>query len=188
MPQYAVELKPHSEEWKWAAEREASRFRELLGENAIAIHHIGSTSIPDILAKPVIDLTPVVRDLDELDQAELRIRAAGYSWWGEFGIVGRRFCTLIDHATDRRIANIHCFLAESPDIDRHLAFRDYLRAFPEKARKYEAEKLLCQQLHPNDTGAYADAKAAWIKAVEREALLWFHSKQQSALPQLFPAD
>lgn len=177
-----VELHEPSNLWVSAAEAEATRFAALLGAETIAIHHIGSTAIPGIAAKPIVDLMPEVRSLVGLDALEPRIRAAGYGWRGEYGLPGRRFCVLTDERSGRRRANIHCYEAGSPELARHLAFRDYLRAFPELARAYEREKRRCQALHPNDVFAYTDAKTAWIRTIERRALAWAGAATDAAPP------
>ena|SRR5579871_3414027 len=170
-----VVLAPHSADWASGAHREADRLAAALGENLIEIHHIGSTSIPGIRAKPILDLMPIVRDLAELDAAEARLAEIGYEWWGEFGISGRRYCTFTDCATGERRVQLHCYQSENPEIEKHLAFRDYLRAHPEIARAYEAEKLRCQALHPNNTHTYSDAKSPWIRAQLAAALAFYRS-------------
>jgi GrpB-like predicted nucleotidyltransferase (UPF0157 family) len=167
-----VELLPHCLIWSEMAARESTRLAELLGHNLVAVHHIGSTSIPGIRAKPLVDLMPAVRSLAALDEAEAGFVALGYEWRGEFGIPGRRFCMLTDAATGLRVFNVHCFETDTPGMRRHLAFRDFLRAHPDKAREYETEKLRCQRLHRDDARAYSEAKGPWIKAMELEALSW----------------
>jgi GrpB-like predicted nucleotidyltransferase (UPF0157 family) len=149
----------------------AERLR-VLNSCLVAVHHIGSTSVPALAAKPIIDLMPLVTDLADLDRERRRVEALGYDWYGELGIPGRRYCTLTDEA-GIRIVHLHFFNADSPHAERHIAFRDYLRAHPDAASAYEKEKRRARDLHPNDSHAYTDEKAAWIRATEAKALVWF---------------
>ena len=73
----------------------------------------------------------------------------------------------------KRPFNVHCYEQTNPEVTRHLAFRDYLRAHPEIAREYEAEKIRAAKLQPDDVLLYNDAKNDWIKAVEKRALAWY---------------
>jgi GrpB-like predicted nucleotidyltransferase (UPF0157 family) len=98
----------------------------------------------------------------------------GYRGWGELGIPGRRYFTR-DSESGTRVAQLHCFAQGSPHIERHLAFRDYLRAHPSIASAYASEKLRCAGLHSGDSHQYSDCKAYWIIRVETEALHWYRS-------------
>ncbi len=168
-----VELVPHSSDWAARALAEAERLKAAVGDTLIVVHHIGSTSIPDILAKPVIDLMPLVEDLAALDAREANIKALGYDWYGEFGLAGRRYCKKDDPITKKRQFNVHFYQVDNPGIARHLAFREYLRAHPKIAKEYEAEKVRAAALQPNDVLAYNDEKNAWIKRVEADAVAWY---------------
>jgi GrpB-like predicted nucleotidyltransferase (UPF0157 family) len=140
------------------------------------VHHIGSTSVPGLAAKPIIDLMPLVTDLADLDRERSSVETLGYSWHGEFGMLGRRYCTLSDEA-GKRIVQLHFFKVDSPHVERHIAFRDYLRAHSYVADAYEREKRRARDLHPNDSHAYTDEKAAWIQHTEAMALIWFAGRQ-----------
>ena len=166
---FPVGLVAHDPEWAQLAARESERLR-VLGATLLAVHHIGSTSVPQLAAKPIIDLMPLVTALADLDRERWRVERLGYDWHGELGITGRRYCSLSD--SGRRVAQLHFFAANSPEIVRHLAFRDYLRAHPAAVSAYEVEKRRAQALHPNDSHAYNDEKNGWIRAVEAEALRW----------------
>jgi len=172
-PPIPVELEPHSPDWLEAAAREAQRLAEALGPYLVAVHHIGSTAIPGIAAKPILDLIPEVRSLAGFDACQPVLLQLGYEWWGEYGMAGRRYATLTDGATGRRCIQLHVFATGSPHIERHLAFRDFLRAHPAKAREYEAVKLRSRDQHPDNSHAYSDAKSAWILTTEAEAISFY---------------
>ncbi len=167
-----VELVPHSPLWAEMAASETRRLEGALGDVLVTVHHIGSTSIPAIMAKPIVDMIPIVTGLAALDAAMPRVAALDYDCLGEFGLPGRRYCRRNDPITGKRQFQLHCFEAGSPQIARHLAFRDYLRAHPDKAREYEAEKIRAAALHPDNTLDYNAEKNDWIKAMEIAALAW----------------
>lgn len=169
-PTVPVELKPHDRLWASAVATEAERLAVALGEELLAVHHVGSTAIPGIVAKPTLDIVPVVRSLDALDAARPDIEALGYRWWGEYGLAGRRFCTLDDPATGKRRVHLHCYETGAAAIRRHLAFRDYLLAHPELARQYEAVKRRCFEQHQASSHDYSTCKGDWIRRIEAEAL------------------
>jgi len=166
-----VLLAEYDPDWPQMAVRHAERL-QVLGSTLVIVHHIGSTSMPGLAAKPIIDLMPLVTDLANLDRQRGNIEALGYKWHGELGIPGRRYCNLSDEA-GARIAQLHFFEVGSPHAVRHLAFRDYLRTHPGVALDYEKEKRRARELHPDDSFAYTDEKAAWIKNTEATALIWY---------------
>lgn len=136
----------------------------------VDVHHIGSIAIPGISAKPVVDIMPVVRSLADLDTHRPAIEAFGYEWWGEYGLPGRRYCTKIGPATGHRRVQAHAYAEGSPEIARHLAFRDHLRAHSAIAAAYDRVKANCRDAHPTDSHAYAACKSGWIRRIEAEAL------------------
>ena len=99
LPPYAVKLLPHDPEWAEQAGREETRILEAVWPAIVEMHHVGSTSISGIAAKPIIDLVGVGPDLETIEAARPRIEALGYEWHGEYGLAGRRFCTLCDPAS-----------------------------------------------------------------------------------------
>lgn len=161
----------YSPDWPLAFEREAARLRSLLGDALVTIHHIGSTSVPGLAAKPIIDLLPVAGSVLAIEAKTPQLEAAGYRAWGEYGLPGRRYFT-----RDRdgyRTHNIHIYGQGDPDIERHLAFRDYLRAHPAVRDQYAAVKRAAYAQHPADIDSYSDSKHGWIQTVEAEAIAWY---------------
>jgi GrpB-like predicted nucleotidyltransferase (UPF0157 family) len=178
-----VELVPHDPAWADLARHETARLTDALGENLLVVHHIGSTAVPGIRAKPIVDLLPVVRSLAMIDRAQAAVEALGYVWWGELGLAGRRYCTLTDRVTGQRRVQLHCFEDGSPAIERHVAFRDYLLSHPDLAQAYDREKARCRDLNPGDSHAYTECKDTWIKRIEQEAIAFVRSDHGESLRQ-----
>ena len=157
--------------WPAAFEREAACVLDTLSDLSIELHHIGSTAIPGIVAKPVIDMLAIVTALEALDSRAHRLAAMGYEALGEFGIPGRRYFR--KNAPDSvRTHQLHAFAAGSPEIERHLDFRDYLRAFPAEAASYAALKQGLATRCGSDMHVYSDGKTEFIRAVELRAAAW----------------
>lgn len=166
----------------WPAEfaAEADRLRALLGNELVAVHHIGSTSVPGLASKPVIDLLPAVRQIELLDERTPALVVAGYRVWGEYGIPGRRFYTKDQFTKDNdacRTHNVHFFAEGSPEIERHLAFAAYLRNHDDVRREYEALKRQIYARHPANIAAYSEGKDAWINRVEPLAVQWYREQR-----------
>lgn len=166
----------YQDTWTKQFESEADNLRVVFDQEVVAIHHIGSTSVPGLRAKPIIDILLVVRDLTKVDRYNESMVALGYTPRGENGIPGRRyFCKGAMHRTH----HVHTFGQGSQlDIERNLAFRDYLRSHPEALRQYADLKARLASQFPHDTHAYQDGKAAFCAELERVALLWYRNRIQ----------
>ena len=174
--QSRISVLPYDPRWPHEFERSSAEAANALGASILAIHHIGSTSIPGIYAKPVIDMLAVVSDFSEIDQHPDRMERLGYEVMGEFGILGRRYFRR-DDSTGRRTHQIHAFAGGSPHVRRHLAFRDFMRAHPHFAQAYSDLKRQLASAHPYDMEAYMDGKDAFIKEMQRRALEWLSSSR-----------
>jgi GrpB-like predicted nucleotidyltransferase (UPF0157 family) len=162
---------PYDPQWVQTYSRSSQAVTTALGDNLLAIHHIGSTSIPGMHAKPVIDMLAVVADIAAVDQRAKQMESLGYETMGEFGIPGRRYFRR-DNPAGVRTDQVHTFQVGSPDVDRHMAFRDFMRAHPTPAGQYAALKRRLADAHPHDIHAYMDGKDAFIKEMEARALAW----------------
>ena len=166
-----IAVVPYDPLWPDAFEAEAAAVGRALGGNLLEVHHIGSTAIPGIHAKPVIDVLAVVSDVEMLDRDAERMAALGYEAMGEFGIAGRRYFRR-DNAAGQRTHQVHAFRAGSPHVGRHLAFRDFMRAHPALAARYGELKQKLAEAFPNDIDAYMDGKDGFIKDMQARALAW----------------
>ena len=173
LPPYAVRLLPHDPQWAEQASVEAARILKATWPAIVEMHHVGSTAIAGIAAKPIIDLVGVSPSLASLEAARPVIESLGYGWHGDYGVPGRRFCTLSDPKSGLRRFHLHCYAGGDHSIRRHLAFRDYLRARPDQAEAYQLMKRGCAEKHPDDSHAYTECKDRWIKRVEAEALKFY---------------
>ncbi|MEG4589434.1 GrpB family protein [Microcoleus sp. MOSTC5] len=169
---FKVEVVPHDPNWRSAFETESKLIAIALRDNVVAIHHIGSTAIPQIHAKPIIDmLVDEVKDILKLDTQSSEIEALGYQAMGEFGISGRRFFRKGNEA-GIRTHHIHSFEVGSPQIERHLAFRDYMITHSEAAQEYSELKRKLAQKYPDNIHAYMDGKDGFIKEIDLKAAKW----------------
>jgi GrpB-like predicted nucleotidyltransferase (UPF0157 family) len=166
-----VEIVPHDPKWRGDFEAEAKHVGAALGENVAAIHHIGSTAIPNIYAKPVVDLLIEVTDISEVDQRRPAMESLGYEVMGEFGIPGRRYFRK-DNREGLRTHQIHAFETGSAEAVRHLAFRDYMIAHPEDAQSYSELKRKLADEHPQSMDGYMDGKDNFIKEMDQRAARW----------------
>ena len=166
-----VIVAPHSPHWAEMFRTESDLVCQALGPNAVAIHHIGSTSIPRIFAKPIIDMLVEAADLAAVDHHNASMEALGYEVMGECGIPGRRYFRK-DNAEGNRTHHVHTFAAGTNDVERHLAFRDFMRAHPTLAEQYSDLKRKLARVYPNSIEQYMDGKDGFIKEVERRAAEW----------------
>ncbi|MEG4093094.1 GrpB family protein [Microcoleus sp. Pol12B4] len=168
---FKVEVVPHDPTWRGAFETESKQIALAITENVVAIHHIGSTAIPQIHAKPIIDILAEVKDITKIDVKSSALEALGYEAMGEFGISGRRFFRKGNEA-GIRTHHLHGFEVNSAQIERHLAFRDYIISHPEDAQQYsELKRELANKYHDN-IQAYMDGKDWFIKAMDLKAAKW----------------
>lgn len=151
---------PYDEKWPDAFNAERLRIQAVAGEVVKAIHHMGSTSVPGLPAKPVIDILLEVSDINELDKYNSVMNHAGYIARGENGIPRRRYFT---KGGDRRSHQLHAFATGDEEIVRHLAFRDYLRKNSEIAETYAKLKRAAASLCRNDAKYYSELKAEFIE-------------------------
>ena len=155
--------------WVEQFEEEAQALKQILKENCLKVEHIGSTSVPNLAAKPIIDFLVIVEEIEKVDLLQWEFERIGYEYMGEFGLSGRRYL--------RKGHHVHIYQFDNTqEILRHLAFRNYLRENPAIATTYGTLKKQLAQAHPDSIDKYMDGKDAFIKKIEKEALKKYWEK------------
>lgn len=160
--------------WPALFEEERARLQEAIGEWAVAIEHVGSTAVPGLAAKPIIDIGVALRRFEDALRCITPLAENGWACMGEYGIPGRIF---FRKTTDRplpgqapggsvgRTHQVHMYEVTHEQFAGHLVFRDYLRTHPEAARDYEALKRDLAGLYPDNVEAYAEGKSEFVRKV-----------------------
>jgi GrpB-like predicted nucleotidyltransferase (UPF0157 family) len=161
-----IHLAPYDPAWPDRYEREAARIRSILGDRVRLLEHAGSTSVPWLPAKPIVDIVLAVDDPADESAYVPPMEAAGY-------ILRIREPDWFEHrlfkGPDTDI-NLHVFGADSPEIERMLAFRDRLRSDEDERRLYERAKRDLAARHWTYVQEYADAKSEIVEAIVERAL------------------
>ena len=139
-----------------------------LGDILLGIHHIGSTAIKGMVAKPIIDILLEVGSHQALDAHTHVMERMGYVSKGEFGVDGRRY---FQKGRDVRSHQIHAYEVGDENIVRHLVFRDFLRTNPATALAYGKLKQELVESCGGDVHQYYKGKKGFIKEVECRAIL-----------------
>lgn len=160
----AVEIFPYDPAWPAEFERERASVARILGENARLIEHMGSTAVPGLPAKPVIDVIVLVDDLAAARSGVPALEATGYSFWADNPDKSKLFLVRGLPPAQRRTHHLHIY-TDADEVRRHLVFRDFLRANPDAAAAYLALKQDLAARHRDDREAYTSGKQSFIDAL-----------------------
>jgi GrpB-like predicted nucleotidyltransferase (UPF0157 family) len=158
---------PYDANWPRLFEEEAPRVRRALGEAVVAIEHIGSTAVPGLAAKPIVDILVGFRELSLTDEQVAAMQHAGYEYRGEAGVPGRLHFHRL--TAGRHMFNVHVVEHDGTHWRNNVLFRNYLRNHSEEARQYAALKRREAAKHPRDIWAYSEGKRAFIEALIEKA-------------------
>ena len=161
-----VVIADYDPEWPVLFDAERRRLEEGLGDVAVRVEHVGSTAVPGLAAKPVIDIQVSVRSFEPFDAYARPLADLGYLFrTSDDDDPAHRFFKLEQNGVRR--FHIHVCEAGGEWERRHLAFREHLRRDTVAAREYEAVKRALAARFPHDSLAYADAKTPYIRTVEQ---------------------
>lgn len=163
-----VEVVPYDPMWPANFKGESKLLRAVLGRNCVAIYHIGSTAVPGMMAKPVIDILVAVKELKQVDACKDKMAELGYEALGENGISGRRF---FRKGGVQPTHHVHIYEnTNQAEIQRHLAVVEYLASHEKRREEYSELKSYLAAAYPEDIDGYMEGKAYFVSQLEREAL------------------
>ena len=168
-----IEVHHYQANWKDQFYKEAELLKNILDDEIIKIHHIGSTSVPGLAAKPIIDIIIEVKNIYAIDNYNKYMHQIGYEAFGENGLTGRRY---FQKGGDTRSHHVHVYQTGNSEILRHIALRDYLIAHPEEAQAYGKLKLTLARQCNHDVESYISGKHDFVQLLEEKALKWFEKK------------
>lgn len=164
-----IKVDDYQKEWKQQFSDEADILKKIFKEELVDTHHIGSTAVEGLKAKPVIDIMPVVTNIEAVNNYNKQMIANGYEPKGENGLLGRRF---YQKGGDNRTHHVHIYEKGNPEIERHLAFRDYLQKNSCVRVQYGELKKGLVERNPYNINAYIKGKEPLVKTIERDAIAW----------------
>ena len=165
-----VVVLPYNENWKTEFEAIKQELEGAVGDLALAIEHVGSTSVEGMSAKPCIDVDLVIKSYDVFEEVKQNLKKIGYIHEGDLGIKDREAFKYEDKP---HLQNHHLYVCPeaSKELHRHLTFRDFLRSNPEAAKEYSKTKETAASLYPDDIDKYIAHKSPCIEKLYKQCNL-----------------
>lgn len=162
-----VVVMPYDEEWKQRFQNIRAELEMCLGELALRIEHVGSTSVEELSAKPVIDIDIVISGYQVFSRVVSALEKAGYHHEGDLEIPGRE---AFKYDGKEHLMKHHLYVCpeDSAELKRHITFRDYLRSHPDAVREYGRIKEEGAMLYPYDIDGYIAHKSPFIERIYKE--------------------
>ena len=160
-----VEIVPYQTDWPRLYEQEKQRIIAAIGAHVLLVQHVGSTAIPGMPSKPIIDIGIAVHNFEEAQVCISPMQALGYEYKGEFGIPRRHYFI----KGEPRTHHVHMVEEDSRDWQELILFRDHLRAHPDAARDYADLKLRLASEYRTDRERYTNEKGPFIQKVLKQA-------------------
>jgi len=163
-----VKLVAHNPKWAECFSEEKELLLKTLGQKILDLRHIGSTAIPGILAKPILDILAAVRTLADVEAFTEDLKKVGYEDKGDGGVLGRRF--FVKGGEANRTHHLNFCEMNSFFWESHLVFCDYLQRHTDAAKQYSALKQGLADKFPNDRGAYTTGKVEFVRSILNRAM------------------
>ena len=162
-----VRVVPYNPDWLKCFQAERDLLRSALGAKVLEIRHIGSTAIPGMPAKPIIDILVAVRNLVDVSDFVNALVRLGYEDKGDGGIVGRRY--FVKGTEARRTHHLNFYEMNSSGWATHILFCEYLKSHNDVAKEYADLKLTLAKNFPTDRASYTNGKEQFVTAVVERA-------------------
>ena len=160
-----VEIEPHNSEWAEKFERAKAELQGVMDKVGGTLEHMGSTSVPGLMAKPEIDILGGLNTLEDIEPHINELREIGYPYYKRFeeNTPQRRYFRKSEGI--KPLVHVHMYKKDSDDYKKHILFRDHLRAHLEVAKQYEDLKKKLLEVSAGDRGIYQDGKKEFIEEV-----------------------
>lgn len=159
-----IQVVPYNAAWPSQFQMASQQIQQALGDNCLTIHHVGSTAVPGLWAKPIIDMIPVVKDIYVVKESNAAMEKLGYTVKGEYGMLFRRY---FQRVTPFPACNVHVYEQGSGEVERLVLFRDFLIQHADYRQQYaDLKKKLSEEI--NDITQYTLAKDALIKEIDNQ--------------------
>ena len=170
-----VVVVPYDETWADDFKKIRDEVQKALGGLALQIEHVGSTSVPGLSAKPIIDIDVVIKDVSMLQDVISALAKIGYDHRGDLGIPGRE---AFGYEGKEHLKKHHLYVCaqDSAELGRHIAFREYLRAHSDSVNEYGRIKEEGASLYPDDIDKYMEYKAPVIEKIYEKFVIFFRHK------------
>ena len=159
---------PYDDSWPAQFEVIREALTGIFGSLAVAIHHIGSTAVPGMRAKPIIDVLIIVSSAQAVDALNSHMMAAGYLPRGENGIPGRRYFVMLAEDGENHLQHIHCYEPDNPHVATELHFRDILRTDKAAFQSYERVKMEAAEKFRFSPSEYEAYKSDCVESILRK--------------------
>lgn len=161
-----LRLEKYDPSWKRRFSEEAYFIFDEVRNESLRLYHIGSTSVPGLDSKPIIDILGSVASLVELDQQRTKFESIGYEYKGEYGIQGRRYCVLYNPQKTTGYIHLHIFEHGNAEVQKHLAFRDWLRESDAARETYLTRKKYLIDELKIERSQYSQEKGSTIEEIQ----------------------
>ncbi len=161
-----VIVEPYNLTWVKQFEALSIQVKDILQEELLIIHHVGSTSIPGLDAKPIIDVIPVVKDITSVNSFKEELKKLGFEGKGEYGMLGRRYFT---RRNSPFFCNMHIYEENAAEIDRMLLFKKFLINHPGSKEEYASLKRMLAIKYPNDIYNYCLKKTEFVEKIDAQS-------------------